>query len=262
MPMSPALVAMIRIVKARMATQMPDQNASTWDTLPKWVTIPATGSSFHVVASSLKYMWCCASKCTGKTLMPMVGRIAETASTATMTPKYARGTLRPGFFASSLRLEMVSMPVYVTIAREMLARKLPHVGATPQWMLLMTTCQLSRNTTPRMTRANWVTRSTMAKKMLMKLDSWMPRMFSTISRPVSVTAASACGTGCWKLWNRGTYLPNTLRQEMAVYAEMDTVAAKLSSCIQPTKKPIGSLNARRAKLELPPACGRAAVPSA
>ena len=49
---------------------------------------------------------------------------------------------------------------------------------------------------------------------------------------------------------------------MAVYAEMDTVAAKLSSWIQPTRKPIGSLNARRAKLELPPACGRAAVPSA
>ncbi len=73
--------------------------------------MPATGSFFHVVPSSVKYMWWFASKCTGKTLMPMVGRIADTASTATMTPKYARGTLRPGFFASSLRLEMVSMPV-------------------------------------------------------------------------------------------------------------------------------------------------------
>ncbi len=135
----------------------------------------------------------------------------------------------------------------------MLARKLPHVGATPQWMLVMTTCQLSRNTTPRMTRANWVTRSTMAKKMLMKLDSWMPKMFSIISRPVSVTAAIECGTGCWKLWNSGTYLPNTPRYEMAVYAEIDTVAAKLSSWIQPTRNPIGSLKALRAKLELPPA---------
>src|SRR5712691_12512597 len=144
----------------------------------------------------------------------------------------------------------------------MLARKLPQVGATPQWMLLMTTCQLSRNTTPRMTRANWVTRSTMAKKMLMKLDSWMPRMFSTISRPVRVIAANACGSGCWNEWNRGTYLANTPRYEMAVYAEIDTVAAKLSSWIQPTRNPIGSLKARRAKLELPPACGRAAVPSA
>jgi len=43
--------------------------------------------------------------------MPIVGRKAETKSTAAITKKVARGTVRPGFLASSDMLEMVSMPV-------------------------------------------------------------------------------------------------------------------------------------------------------
>jgi hypothetical protein len=91
---------------------------------------------------------------TGKTLMPIVGRKNETNSTAAMTAKVARGTLRPGFFASSDMFEMVSMPVYVTIAIEMLARKFPHVGATPRWMFWMTVRMLRSRTRPRMTRTS------------------------------------------------------------------------------------------------------------
>src|SRR5215510_13334168 len=131
MPIRPALVAMTRIVKARMATQTPAQKASASGR--KKVTMPATGLSFHVVARLVvKPPW--PSGWTGKTLMPIVGRKAETNSTAAITAKVALGTVRPGFFASSDMLEIVSMPVYVTIAIEMLDRKLPHVGATHQWM--------------------------------------------------------------------------------------------------------------------------------
>ena len=84
MPISPALVAMIRIVKARMATQIP----ATWAKSIGWkaVTIPATGSSFQVVANPVVYACDWGSRTTGKTLMPMVGRKAETKSTATITP--------------------------------------------------------------------------------------------------------------------------------------------------------------------------------
>ena len=108
------------------------------------------------------------------------------------------------------------MPVYVTIASEMLARKLPHVGAMPQWMFCHTTSQCRSSQTPRITSASCVTRSTIARKTLMALDSWMPTMFRTISRPVRVTAARACGSGSWNVWNSGTYWPNTPRYEMAV----------------------------------------------
>ena len=95
MPISPALVAITRIVKARMPTQMPAQKASVCETLANPVTMPATGSAFQVVARSVVNMTG-ASKWTGKTLMPMVGRNAETNSTATMTQKVARGTLPAG----------------------------------------------------------------------------------------------------------------------------------------------------------------------
>ncbi len=52
--MRPALVAMTRMVKARMATQTPAQKASAsgW----KAVTMPATGSWAHFVPSSVKYI--------------------------------------------------------------------------------------------------------------------------------------------------------------------------------------------------------------
>src|SRR5579864_5505096 len=111
MPIKPALVAMTRIVKARMPTQIPDQKARGWDTIEKPVTIPATGLSFQVVARSVVYEPP-AVRWTGNTLMPIVGRKADTKRTAAITANVARGTLRPGFFASSDMLEMVSMPVY------------------------------------------------------------------------------------------------------------------------------------------------------
>ena len=41
----------------------------------------------------------------------MVGKNADTKSTATITQIVARGTERPGFLASSDMLEMVSIPV-------------------------------------------------------------------------------------------------------------------------------------------------------
>src|SRR5207302_7864780 len=122
---------MTRIVKARIPTHTCAQNRSaSWG---KPVTIPATGSAFHVVASCVVKLWVFGSNVTGKTLTPIVGRNADTKSTATMTHHVASGTFRPGSFASSERFEIVSIPVYVTIAIEMLARKLPHVGATPRW---------------------------------------------------------------------------------------------------------------------------------
>ena len=43
--------------------------------------------------------------------MPIVGRKAETKSTATITHHVASGTLRPGSLASSDRFEIVSIPV-------------------------------------------------------------------------------------------------------------------------------------------------------
>src|SRR5258706_16438504 len=132
MPMRPALVAITRIVNARMPTEMPDQNASVVLTCAKPVTMPATGSFFHLTARSVVHRWVAGSWYTGKTLMPMVGRNADTKSTAAITQKVARGTLRPGSFTSSDMFEIVSIPVYVTIAMETLARKLPHVGATPR----------------------------------------------------------------------------------------------------------------------------------
>jgi len=54
MPMRPALVAITRMVKARIATQIPAQKARTsgWNL----VTMPATGSCAHLVPSSVKYM--------------------------------------------------------------------------------------------------------------------------------------------------------------------------------------------------------------
>jgi len=53
----------------------------------------------------------CESIVTGNTLMPIVGRNAETNRTAAITQNVARGTDLPGFFASSERFEIVSMPV-------------------------------------------------------------------------------------------------------------------------------------------------------
>src|ERR1700751_6231720 len=122
MPIRPALVAITRIVNARMPTQISAQNASGCTNL---LTMPATGSSLYFVARSVTN-WCVlGSMCTGNTLMPIVGRNAETNRTAMMTHHVALGTLRPGSLASSARFEIVSMPVYVTIAIEMLARKVP-----------------------------------------------------------------------------------------------------------------------------------------
>ena len=142
----------------------------------------------------------------------MVGRKAETNSTAAITAKVARGTLRPGFFASSDMLEMVSMPVYVTIAMETLAKKLPQLGATPRWTLLMTVRKLSRKINPRMTSANCVTRSAMARTRLIALDSWMPMTFTTIRTPISATVAVTCDTSSvCKRPKRDRYLPNTPR---------------------------------------------------
>ncbi len=63
------------------------------------------------------------------------------------------------------------MPVYVTMAMEMLARKLPHVGARPQWMFLRTTSILSKKKMPRITSANWVIRSVKASTRFRALDS-------------------------------------------------------------------------------------------
>src|SRR5438270_9339310 len=97
--MRPALVAITRIVKARMATHTPAQKARASE--GNLVTIPATGSLAHLVPSSVKYRWCWASYWIGKTLTPMVGRKADTKSTAAITKKVERGTVRPGFFASS-----------------------------------------------------------------------------------------------------------------------------------------------------------------
>ena len=52
MPMRPALVAMIRIVKARIPTQIFDQKARVapiCGTTPKPVTMPTTGSALYSV---------------------------------------------------------------------------------------------------------------------------------------------------------------------------------------------------------------------
>src|SRR5437879_2376562 len=210
MPMSPALVAMSRIVKARMPTQIPAQKASVAETRLNPRTIPATGSALYWVARSVMYMpW---SRCTGKTLRPIVGRNAATNSTATITAYVARGTDLPGFLASSERLEMVSMPVYVTMAIEMLARKLPQFGATPQWMLLRTTPMLSRKKIPRITSANWVTRSVRASARLRALDSWMPTMLMTMRSAIITTVAPTWSVSfVLSSLNSGTYLPKTPR---------------------------------------------------
>ena len=49
MPINPAFVAMTRMVNARMPTQIWAQyRSASWG---KPVTMPATGSAFHVVAS-------------------------------------------------------------------------------------------------------------------------------------------------------------------------------------------------------------------
>src|SRR5262252_2959750 len=102
---------MTRIVNARMPTQIFAQNASVLETTENPPTIPATGSSLNWVARAVVYWWVLGSCVTGNTLMPIVGRNAETKSTAMITHQVASGTLRPGFFASSERLEMVSIPV-------------------------------------------------------------------------------------------------------------------------------------------------------
>src|SRR5215472_9548281 len=155
------------MVNARMATQTPAQNASASGR--KNVTMPATGSSFQCVARSVtKPPW--PSGWTGNTLMPIDGRNEDTNSTATITANVALGTDLPGFFASSDMLEMVSMPVYVTIAIEMLARKLPQVGATPQWMLWITTGMLRSSQTPSVTSTTCVPRSSSASTRFSRLD--------------------------------------------------------------------------------------------
>ena len=87
--------------------------------------------------------------------------------------------------------EMVSMPVYETIAMETLARKLPQVGATPQWMLRITVWMSSSRKIPRMTRTTWVTRSSMARDRLRTLDSWIPTTFTTASTTIRTTVASS-----------------------------------------------------------------------
>src|SRR5258708_37297908 len=176
--------------------------------------------------------------------MPIVGRKAETNNTATITANVARGTLRPGFLTSSDMLEIVSMPVYVTIAIEMLARKLLQVGATPRWMLWITTSILSRKKRPRMTRANCVIRSVMASTRLSALDSWMPMTLTTSRRPISTMVAPMChGSEDRNSPNNQKYLPNTPRQLIAKYAEIQPAAAYLSTWPQPTTNPIRASNA-------------------
>jgi len=65
---------------------------------------------------------------------------------------------------------------------------------------------------PRITRANWVTRSIMASAKFRALDSWMPMMLITIRKAMSTTVAPTCHTSLvLNSWNSGTYLPNTPR---------------------------------------------------
>ncbi len=87
---------------------------------------------------------------------------------------------------------MVSIPVYVTIAMEMLARKLPQVGATPQWMLSMTTWMLSSRISPRITSTTWVIKSMNASPRFRALDSWIPMMLMTMRNAMRAMVAPTC----------------------------------------------------------------------
>ena len=89
------------------------------------------------------------------------------------------------------------------MAMEMLARKLPHVGATPRWMLLITVRKLKSRNAPRITSTNCVTRSSSASIRLTALDSWIPIVLTTISTATTATAAPMCQPGCCSTMRTG-----------------------------------------------------------
>src|SRR5713226_136176 len=64
----------------------------------------------------------------------------------------------------------------------------------PQWMLLRTTLIRSRKKMPRITRANWVTRSISASPRFRALDSWMPTILITMRNAMSTIVAPTCQT--------------------------------------------------------------------
>ena len=76
------------------------------------------------------------------------------------------------------------MPIGIEI------RNAETVGVVPKCTLRTSTCGFRIRATPTTTSSAWVARSAIARKMLSRADSWMPRMFSsasTMQRPAATT---------------------------------------------------------------------------
>ena len=71
-------------------------------------------------------------------------------------------------------------------------RKAETVGVVPKWTLPTSTCGSRISATPTTTSSACVARSAIARKMLSRADSWMPRMLSSASTMQSPAATTTC----------------------------------------------------------------------
>ena len=108
-----------------------------------------------------------------------------------------------GSRVSSARFEMVSMPVYAIIPTGIARKNCGHVGAVPQWTLLVRVDGLKIRAKPSRTSSSCVAKSISARKMFRRADSWMPTTFrrtrnATTSAPPTMSQGF-CFSGSQKI---------------------------------------------------------------